>query len=62
MSLKTFTQYKLLLCMLLSLGVLLPFIPDRAYHPPSEHTASQNFHVIEFNDQGQPHDAGQWHA
>lgn len=62
MSLKTFTQYKLLFVILLSLGVLLPFIPDQAYHQPDEHSASQPFHVIEFNDQGQPHDVRQWQA
>ncbi|BFL82049.1 hypothetical protein LFREDSHE_04990 [Shewanella baltica] len=60
MSLKKFTQYKLLFLMLLSLCVLLPFIPDQAYHIPSPDIAKQNFHVIEFNDQGQPHDERQW--
>ncbi|MCL1088946.1 thioesterase [Shewanella profunda] len=60
MSLKKFTQYKLLLLMLLSLCVLLPFIPDQAYHIPGPDIAKQNFHVIEFNDQGQPHDDKQW--
>ncbi|WP_297891637.1 thioesterase [Shewanella sp.] len=60
MSLKKFTQYKLLFLMLLSLCVLLTFIPDQAYHIPGPDTAKQNFHVIEFNDQGQPHNEGQW--
>lgn len=60
MSLKKFTQYKLLFLMLLSLCVLLPFIPDQAYHIPGPDIAKQNFHVIEFNDQGQPHDERQW--
>lgn len=46
--------------MLLSLCVLLTFIPDQAYHIPGPDTAKQNFHVIEFNDQGQPHNDGQW--
>lgn len=60
MSLKKFTQYKLLFLMLLLLCVLLPFIPDQAYHIPSPDIAKQNFHVIEFSDQGQPHDDRQW--
>lgn len=60
MSLKKFTQYKLLFLMLLSLGILLPFIPDQAYHIPGPDIATQNLHVIEFNDQGQPHNDGQW--
>lgn len=60
MSLKKFTQYKLLFLMLLSLSVLLTFIPDQAYHISGPDTATQNFHVIEFNDQGQPHNDGQW--
>ncbi|MGI2099095.1 thioesterase [Shewanella glacialipiscicola] len=60
MSLKKFTQYKLLFLMLLSLCVLLPFIPDQAYHIPGSDIAKQNFHVIEFNDQGQAHDDRQW--
>lgn len=60
MSLKKFTQYKLLFLMLLLLCVLLPFIPDQAYHIPGPDIAKQNFHVIEFNDKGQPHDERQW--
>ncbi|ABM26467.1 MULTISPECIES: hypothetical protein [Shewanella] len=60
MSLKKFTQYKLLFLMLLSLCILLPFIPDQAYHIPGPDIAEQNFHVIEFNDQGQAHDDRQW--
>lgn len=46
--------------MLLSLCILLPFIPDQAYHIPGPDIAEQNFHVIEFNDQGQAHDDRQW--
>lgn len=46
--------------MLLSLGILLPFIPDQAYHIPGPDSVNQNLHVIEFNDQGQPHNDEQW--
>ncbi|MGL6123539.1 MAG: thioesterase [Shewanella sp.] len=60
MSLKKFTQYKLLFLVLLSLCVLLPFIPDQAYHVPGPDIAKQDFHVIEFSDKGQPHDQRQW--
>lgn len=59
---KKLTQYKLLFLMLLSLCVLLPFIPDQAYHIPNARTAEGNLHVIEFNDQGEPHLDSQWQA
>ncbi len=62
MSLKKFTQYKLLVLMLLLLCILLPFIPDRPYHIPGPDTAKQNLHVIEFNDQGRPHLDEQWQS
>lgn len=60
MSLKKFTQYKLLVVLLLLLCMFFPVIPDKAYHLPAPDIAKQNFHVIEFNDQGQAHDDNQW--
>lgn len=51
---------KLLLAGLVLLSLALSYIPDRAYHIPGPDIASQNFHVIEFNDAGEPHDPDQW--
>ncbi len=53
---------KLVLLLALSLSVWLSYIPDQPYHLPTAATAQQNFHVIEFNDQGQPHLPAQWQA
>ena len=51
--------------MLLTLVLISTFvtpIPDQQYHFPDENTANSNFHVVEFNDEGQPHDLKQQQA
>ena len=53
---------KLLLLALVLLSLALSYIPDQAYHPASADTASQDLHVIEFNDLGLPHDPDQLKA
>lgn len=53
---------KVILLSLLTLSVVLTYIPDQPYHQITAETSKQNFHVIEFNDQGQPHLASQSQA
>jgi pimeloyl-ACP methyl ester carboxylesterase len=56
---------KLIPLMLISLVLISTFItpiPDQQYHFPDENTANSNFHVVEFNDEGQPHDLKQQQA
>ena len=60
MSLKKFALYKLVLLALVMVSVVLSYIPDLPYHQPTADTAKQNFHVIEFDDHGKPHDPDQW--
>ncbi|WP_337879450.1 hydrolase [Rheinheimera sp.] len=37
-------------------------VPDRQYHFPTAETVQSNFHVVEFNDEGEPHDMAQQEA
>src|SRR3990167_3290687 len=56
---------KLTPLMLLTLVLISTFvtpIPDQQYHFPDENTANSNFHVVEFSDEGQPHDLKQQQA
>lgn len=53
---------KLLLIVAVALSVWLSYIPDQPYHQPTAETAQQNFHVIEFNDEGKMHLPEQWQA
>ena len=50
---------KLLLVAVLLLSLALSYIPDQAFHVPGADIAQQNFHVIEFNDDGEPHNPAQ---
>lgn len=50
---------KLLLVAVLLLSLALSYIPDQAYHVPGADIAQQNLHVIEFNDDGAPHNPAQ---
>jgi len=62
MSLKKFALYKLVLLALVMVSVVLSYIPDIPYHVPTADTGRQNFHVIEFDDHGEPHLAEQWQS
>ncbi len=50
---------KIVLLALILLSLALSYIPDRAYHPVTAATASQDLHVIEFNDLGLLHNQQQ---
>ncbi|MCT6699761.1 lipase family protein [Rheinheimera sp. 4Y26] len=58
--LKKIALFKLVLIAIVLVSVVLSYIPDKAYHLPGADIAEQNFHVIEFNDHGEPHDPDQW--
>lgn len=58
--LKKIALFKLVLIAILMVSVVLSYIPDKAYHLPGADIAEQNFHVIEFDDHGKPHDPDQW--
>lgn len=60
MTLKKIALYKLALIAILMVSLVLSYIPDRPWQTPSADIATQNFHTIEFNDQGEPHDQAQW--
>lgn len=62
MSLKKFALYKLVLLALVMVSVVLSYIPDLPYHVPTADTGRQNFHVIEFDDHGEPHLPEQWQS
>lgn len=60
MTLKKIALYKLVILAVLMVSLALSYIPDRPWQTPAADIATQNFHTIEFNDQGEPHDAAQW--
>ena len=59
---KGLLTFKLLLLLILGASIWSTRIPDVAYHTVDANTAKQDFHVIEFNDDGEMHDAAQWQA
>jgi len=60
MILKRIALFKLTLIAILMVSLVLSYIPDKQWQIPTSDIAQRNFHVIEFNDQGQPHDPAQW--
>ena len=60
MTLKKIALYKLAILAVLMVSLVLSYIPDRPWQTPAADIATQNFHTIEFDDQGEPHDAKQW--
>lgn len=60
--LKGIAAVKLALIVLLGLSIWSTRIPDIAYHPVSPGQPFANFHVIEFNDDGDMHLPEQFHA
>lgn len=61
-ALKKIAFYKLVFLSVLGLSLLLSYIPDQAWQPADETTASKNLHVIEFSDDGEPLDPKQLQA
>lgn len=61
-ALKKIAFYKLVFLSVLGLSLLLSYIPDQAWQPADETTASKNLHVIEFSDDGELLDPNQLQA
>lgn len=61
-ALKKIAFYKLVFLSVLGLSLLLSYIPDQAWQPADDSTASKNLHVIEFSDEGEQLDPTQLQA
>jgi len=61
-ALKKIAFYKLVFLSVLGLSLLLSYIPDQAWQPADDSTASKNLHVVEFSDDGEQLDPNQLQA